>query len=103
MGFELHLETGLDAIVALQDVAPVSVDDFDQAIIDWMADEFKKTNSIDLRQDRMALQRLKEAAEKFKDSKPLLHAATAENIDDMAAVAKETGCPVATMDLYPSR
>ncbi len=41
-------------------------DDFDQKIIDWMAEEFKKTNSIDLRQDRMALQRLKEAAEKAK-------------------------------------
>jgi acetyl-CoA decarbonylase/synthase complex subunit gamma len=38
---------------------------------------------------------LKEAADKFKDAKPLLHAATAENIDDMAAAAKETGCPVA--------
>jgi len=41
-------------------------DDFDQQIIDWMADEFKKTQGIDLRQDRMALQRLKEAAEKAK-------------------------------------
>ncbi len=41
-------------------------DDFDQRIIDWMADEFKKTNAIDLRKDRMALQRLKEAAEKAK-------------------------------------
>jgi molecular chaperone DnaK len=41
-------------------------DDFDQAIIDWIADEFKKENSIDLRKDRMALQRLKEAAEKAK-------------------------------------
>jgi molecular chaperone DnaK len=41
-------------------------DDFDQRIIDWMADEFKKSNGIDLRQDRMALQRLKEAAEKAK-------------------------------------
>jgi len=41
-------------------------DDFDQRIIDWMADEFKKTNGIDLRHDRMALQRLKEAAEKAK-------------------------------------
>jgi molecular chaperone DnaK len=41
-------------------------DDFDQKIIDWMADEFKKSNGIDLRQDRMALQRLKEAAEKAK-------------------------------------
>lgn len=41
-------------------------DDFDQKIIDWMADEFKKSNGIDLRQDKMALQRLKEAAEKAK-------------------------------------
>jgi molecular chaperone DnaK len=41
-------------------------DDFDQRVIDWMADEFKKSNGIDLRQDRMALQRLKEAAEKAK-------------------------------------
>lgn len=41
-------------------------DDFDQKIIDWMADEFKKTNGIDLRLDKMALQRLKEAAEKAK-------------------------------------
>jgi molecular chaperone DnaK len=41
-------------------------DDFDQRIIDWMADEFKKNNGIDLRLDRMALQRLKEAAEKAK-------------------------------------
>ncbi len=41
-------------------------DDFDQRIINWMADEFKKDQGIDLRQDRMALQRLKEAAEKAK-------------------------------------
>ena len=41
-------------------------DDFDEAIIDWIADEFKKENGIDLRSDRQALQRLKEAAEKAK-------------------------------------
>ncbi len=41
-------------------------DDFDQRIIDWLADEFKKEQGIDLRQDRMALQRLKEAAERAK-------------------------------------
>ncbi len=41
-------------------------DDFDQCVMDWLADEFKKTESIDLRKDRMALQRLKEAAEKAK-------------------------------------
>ena len=41
-------------------------DDFDQRIIDWLCEEFKKDQGIDLRQDRMALQRLKEAAEKAK-------------------------------------
>ncbi|MBB5888356.1 molecular chaperone DnaK [Lactovum miscens] len=41
-------------------------DDFDQKIIDWMVKEFKKENSIDLSQDKMALQRLKDAAEKAK-------------------------------------
>jgi molecular chaperone DnaK len=41
-------------------------DDFDQRIMDWLCDEFKKDQGIDLRQDKMALQRLKEAAEKAK-------------------------------------
>jgi len=41
-------------------------DDFDQRLIDYIAEEFKRENNIDLRQDRMALQRLKEAAEKAK-------------------------------------
>jgi molecular chaperone DnaK len=41
-------------------------DDFDQAIIEWLADEFKRQENIDLRKDPMALQRLKEAAEKAK-------------------------------------
>jgi molecular chaperone DnaK len=41
-------------------------DDFDQRVIDWLCDEFKRDQGIDLKQDRMALQRLKEAAEKAK-------------------------------------
>ncbi len=41
-------------------------DDFDQRIMDWLVDEFKRDQGIDLKQDRMALQRLKEAAEKAK-------------------------------------
>ena len=41
-------------------------DDFDQHIIDWLADEFKRENGINLREDRQALQRLKEAAERAK-------------------------------------
>ncbi|MFX4512819.1 Hsp70 family protein, partial [Acinetobacter baumannii] len=41
-------------------------DDFDKVIMDWLADEFKSQEAIDLRKDPMALQRLKEAAEKAK-------------------------------------
>jgi molecular chaperone DnaK len=41
-------------------------DDFDQRIINWLADDFKREQGLDLRQDRQALQRLKEAAEKAK-------------------------------------
>ena len=41
-------------------------DDFDQRLIDWMVEEFKKENGIDLSSDKMAMQRLKEAAEKAK-------------------------------------
>jgi len=41
-------------------------DDFDQRVMDWLCDEFKRDQGIDLRQDKMALQRLKEAAEKAK-------------------------------------
>ncbi|WP_277655983.1 molecular chaperone DnaK [Seleniivibrio woodruffii] len=41
-------------------------DDFDMRVVEWLVDEFKKSNAIDLRNDKMALQRLKEAAEKAK-------------------------------------
>jgi len=41
-------------------------EDFDKRIVDYLADEFKKENTIDLRDDKLALQRLKEAAEKAK-------------------------------------
>ena len=48
-------------------------DDFDQVIIDWLAEEFKADENMDLREDPMALQRLKEAAEKAKVELFLLH------------------------------
>ena len=53
-------------------------DDFDQKIIDWMVSEFKKTEGVDLSTDKMALQRLKEAAEKAKKE---LSSATTTNIN----------------------
>lgn len=47
-------------------------DDFDKKIMDWMVDEFKKAEGIDLSTDRMAMQRLREAAEKLKSNCPAL-------------------------------
>jgi molecular chaperone DnaK len=62
----LELGEGVFEVRATNGDTHLGGDDFDQRVIDWMADEFKKSNGIDLRQDRMALQRLKEAAEKAK-------------------------------------
>src|SRR3954447_7836013 len=63
-------------------------DDFDQRIVDWLADEFKRENGIDLRQDRMALQRLKEAAERAKIE---LSSATTTEINLPFITADATG------------
>jgi molecular chaperone DnaK len=62
----LNLAEGVFEVKSTNGDTHLGGDDFDQRIIDWLADEFKKENGIDLRQDRMALQRLKEAAEKAK-------------------------------------
>ncbi len=62
----LELGEGVFEVRATNGDTHLGGDDFDQRIIDWLADEFKKSNGIDLRNDRMALQRLKEAAEKAK-------------------------------------
>src|SRR5712692_5170038 len=62
----LRLGEGVFEVVATNGDTHLGGDDFDQRIIDWICDEFKKEQGIDLRQDRMALQRLKEAAEKAK-------------------------------------
>ncbi len=62
----LDLSEGVFQVMATNGDTHLGGDDFDQVIIDWLADEFKKQEGIDLRSDRMALQRLKEAAEKAK-------------------------------------
>jgi molecular chaperone DnaK len=62
----LNLAEGVFEVKSTNGDTHLGGDDFDQVIIDWLADEFKKENGIDLRQDRMALQRLKEGAEKGK-------------------------------------
>jgi molecular chaperone DnaK len=62
----LELGDGVFEVKATDGDTHLGGDDFDQVIIDWLAEEFKKDESIDLREDPMALQRLKEAAEKAK-------------------------------------
>ena len=62
----LELGEGVFEVKSTDGDTHLGGDDFDHVIIDWLADEFKKDEGIDLRQDPMALQRLKEAAEKAK-------------------------------------
>jgi molecular chaperone DnaK len=62
----LEIGEGVFEVKATNGDTHLGGDDFDQRVMDWIADEFKKEHGIDLRKDRMALQRLKEAAEKAK-------------------------------------
>jgi len=62
----LRLGEGVFEVVSTNGDTHLGGDDFDQRIIDWICDEFKREQGIDLRQDRMAMQRLKEAAVKSK-------------------------------------
>ena len=62
----LELGDGVFEVLATSGDTHLGGDDFDQVIIDFLAEEFKKSEQIDLREDPMALQRLKEAAEKAK-------------------------------------
>ncbi len=62
----LELGEGVFEVKATNGDTHLGGDDFDRRVVDWIADEFKKENGIDLRQDKMALQRLTEAAEKAK-------------------------------------
>ncbi len=62
----LEISDGVFEVLATNGDTKLGGDDFDQKLIDYLADEFKKENGIDLRADKMAAQRLKEAAEKAK-------------------------------------
>src|SRR5688572_25573228 len=62
----LELGDGVFEVKSTDGDTHLGGDDFDQVIIDWLADEFKKDEGLDIRQDPMALQRLKEGAEKAK-------------------------------------
>ena len=62
----LEISDGVFEVLATNGDTRLGGDDFDQRIIDWMADQFQKENGVDLRNDKMVLQRLKDAAEKAK-------------------------------------
>ncbi|MHB1394504.1 MAG: molecular chaperone DnaK [Clostridia bacterium] len=62
----LELGDGVFEVLATNGNNRLGGDDFDQRVINFLADEFKRTNGIDLRNDKMAMQRLKESAEKAK-------------------------------------
>ena len=62
----LELGDGVFEVLSTNGDTHLGGDDFDQVLIDWLAEQFKKDEDIDLRKDPMALQRLKEAAEKAK-------------------------------------
>ena len=62
----IEMGDGVTEVLATNGDTHLGGDDFDERLINYIADEFKKENGIDLRQDRMAYQRLKEAAEKAK-------------------------------------
>ena len=81
----LEIGDGVFQVLATAGNNRLGGDDFDQLIMDYIAEDFKKNNGIDLRQDKMALQRLKEAAEKAKI--------------DLSGVAQTTiNLPFITMD-----
>ena len=62
----LHVGEGVFEVKSTNGDTHLGGDDFDQRIIEWLADEFRKEQGIDLRSDKMAVQRLKEAAERAK-------------------------------------
>jgi molecular chaperone DnaK len=62
----LQIGDGVFEVMATNGDTHLGGDDFDQRVIDWIADEFKKDQGIDLKEDRMTLQRLREAAERAK-------------------------------------
>ena len=84
----LEIGDGVFKVLATSGNNRLGGDDFDQKIIDFLAEEFKKDNGIDLRQDKMALQRLKEAAEKAKID---LSGVTTANINLPFITADATG------------
>ena len=84
----LDISDGVFEVLATNGNNRLGGDDFDNVVIDWIAEQFKAENGIDLRQDKMALQRLKEAAEKAKIE---LSGVTSSNINLPFITADATG------------
>ncbi|CAN5579510.1 molecular chaperone DnaK [soil metagenome] len=96
----LELGDGVFEVKSTNGDTHLGGDDFDQRLIDFIADEFKKQEGIDLRNDAMALQRLKEAAEKAKIE---LSTATQTTINLPFITATQDGPKHLTLDLTRSR
>lgn len=86
----IEMGDGVQEVLATAGNNRLGGDDFDQRVIDWIADEFKKTEGMDLRGDKMAMQRLKEAAEKAKIE---LSGVTTSNISLPFIAADPNGNP----------
>ncbi|MBR5405513.1 MAG: molecular chaperone DnaK, partial [Oscillospiraceae bacterium] len=86
----IDMGDGVTEVLATAGNNRLGGDDFDQRIIDWIADEFKKTEGIDLRGDKTAMQRLKDAAEKAKIE---LSSMTTTNINQPFIAVDSTGTP----------
>lgn len=84
----IEMGDGVQQVLATAGNNRLGGDDFDQRIINWMVDEFKKTEGVDLSQDKMAVQRLKDAAEKAKIE---LSSTTTTNINIPFITADATG------------
>ena len=84
----IEMGDGVTEVLATAGDTHLGGDDFDKRIIDWLADEFQKENGVDLRKDKMAAQRLKEAAEKAKIE---LSGVTSTNINLPYITADATG------------
>lgn len=92
----LELGGGVFEVVATSGDNHLGGDDFDNAIVDYIVEEFKKTNGIDLRNDKMAMQRIKEESEKAKKD---LSTATSTHISMPFISANENGPVHIDMDL----
>ena len=86
----IEMGDGVQEVLATAGNNRLGGDDFDQRIINWIVDEFKKTEGIDLSQDKMAAQRLKDAAEK---SKIELSSTTTSNINIPFITVDASGTP----------